>query len=135
MSKITAWCSMDHMYDPGLPSTSSLSDFELCWLVPSSSATTMLSLALVALLAIANANPMPAVTPSPVLYPAVTKLVTALKQRVPASAFCSSYLRIPIVTAISTQTETRSDGIRVATMPPLTKAPAWLRSQQCFQAL
>jgi hypothetical protein len=95
----------------------------------------MLPLVLVALVAIAEANPMPAVTPSPVLCPIVTKLVTSLKQQTPASAFCSSYLRIPIVTATTTQTETRSDGIEVAIVPSLNKATAWPLSHQCFQVL
>jgi hypothetical protein len=68
----------------------------------------MLSLVLMVLVALADANPVPAATPSPVLCPAVAKLVTALKQQKPASAFCSSYLRIPIVTTTLTQAaETR----------------------------
>jgi hypothetical protein len=72
----------------------------------------MLSLVFVALVALASANPVPAATPSPILCPIVTKLVTALKQQKPASAFCSSYLRIPIVTTTTTQTETRLDRFR-----------------------
>jgi hypothetical protein len=67
----------------------------------------MLSLVFVALVAMANAVPAPAATPSAVLCPVVTKLVTALKQQKPASAFCSSFLRIPVVTTTTTRTDIR----------------------------
>ena len=69
----------------------------------------MLSLHLLALLALAGANSVPATTPAPALCPAVTKLVTSLKQQKPASAFCSSYLGIPIITTTATQTNTMYD--------------------------
>jgi hypothetical protein len=73
----------------------------------------MLSLIVLTLLALAGANPMPAATTSPAgtLCPVVNKIVTALKQQKPASAFCSSYLSIPIVTTTSTQTETAYVGL------------------------
>jgi hypothetical protein len=70
-----------------------------------------------------------------VLCPVVTKLVTALKQQKPASAFCSSYLRIPVVTLTSTQTETRSDETRVVMVPLLTKATAWPLPHHHFRVL
>ncbi|KAM0703736.1 hypothetical protein Q7P35_009675 [Cladosporium inversicolor] len=65
----------------------------------------MLSLVLAALVALTAANPVPAAT-TLALCPAVTKLVTALNQQKPASAFCSSFLRIPVAITTLTQTKT-----------------------------
>lgn len=70
----------------------------------------MISLILAALVALTAANPVPAAT-ALALCPAVTKLVTALNQQKPASAFCSSFLRIPIATTTSTQTKTKYDSL------------------------
>lgn len=70
----------------------------------------MLSLVLAALVALTAANPVPAAT-TLALCPAVTKLVTALNQQKPASAFCSSFLRIPVAITTLTQTKTKYDSL------------------------
>jgi hypothetical protein len=72
----------------------------------------MLSLILAALVALTAANPVPApAATTSALCPVVTKLVTALKQQKPVSAFCSSFLRIPVATTTLTQTSTKYDGL------------------------